>query len=168
MVKNPPAMQETLVWSLGQEDALEKEMAMHSSILVWRISWIEEAGGLQSMGFRKVGHDWVTNHTHTLVYNAALPHLKLGNVVCWIFHVWNIVYNNHFMFYILYSCIHSNCSSQIPMNCAEQGNAFFFFFNNKKIKLQWRWFSQGLTANQFGSRLQYLRHMGSVVAVLGL
>ena len=42
-------MQETLVWSLGQEDPLEKEMATYSSILVWRISWTEEPGGLQSM-----------------------------------------------------------------------------------------------------------------------
>ena len=46
MVKNLPAMQETQVWSLGQEDSLEKGMATHSSILVWRIPWTEEAGGL--------------------------------------------------------------------------------------------------------------------------
>ena len=53
MVKNPPAMQETqetLVRSLGWEDPLEKEMATHSSILAWKISWIEEPGGLQFMG----------------------------------------------------------------------------------------------------------------------
>ena len=46
LVKNLPAMQETLVQSLGQEDPLEKEMATHSSILAWRISWTEEPGGL--------------------------------------------------------------------------------------------------------------------------
>ena len=46
MVKNLPAMQETQVWSLGQEDSLEKGMATHSSILVWRIPWTEEADGL--------------------------------------------------------------------------------------------------------------------------
>ena len=57
MVKNPPAMQETWVQSLGSEDPLEKEMAAHSSILAWRISWIEEPGGLQSMGSQRVGHD---------------------------------------------------------------------------------------------------------------
>ena len=53
MVKNPPAVQETqetLVQSLGWEDPLEKEMATHSSILAWKISWIEEPGGLQFMG----------------------------------------------------------------------------------------------------------------------
>ena len=46
MVKNPPAMQETWVLSLGQEDPLKKEMATHSSILAWRIPWTEELGGL--------------------------------------------------------------------------------------------------------------------------
>ena len=46
MVKSLSAMQETQVWSLGQEDALEKEMATHSSILAWKIPWTEEPGGL--------------------------------------------------------------------------------------------------------------------------
>ena len=57
MVKNLPAMWETWVGSLRQEDALEKGMATHSSILVWRIHWTEELGGLQSMGSQRVGHD---------------------------------------------------------------------------------------------------------------
>ena len=46
MVKDLPAMWENLVWSLGQEDPLEKEMATHSSIVAWRIPWPEEPGGL--------------------------------------------------------------------------------------------------------------------------
>ena len=50
MVKNPPAKQETHVYSLGQEDPLKKEIATHSSILAWKIAWTEEPGGLQSMG----------------------------------------------------------------------------------------------------------------------
>ena len=49
-VKNLPAVQETWVQSLGWEDPLEKEMATHSSILAWKISWTEEPGGLQSIG----------------------------------------------------------------------------------------------------------------------
>ena len=49
-VKNLPAMQETQIWSLGQEDPLEKEMVTHSSILAWKNLWTEEPGGLQSMG----------------------------------------------------------------------------------------------------------------------
>ena len=56
MVKNLPAMQETQVRSLGREDPLEKGMAIHSSILAWRIPWTEEPGGLQSIGHR-VRHD---------------------------------------------------------------------------------------------------------------
>ena len=56
-VKSLPAMQETWVRSLGQEDPLEKGMATHSSILVWRIPWAEETGGLKSMGSQRVGHD---------------------------------------------------------------------------------------------------------------
>ena len=56
-VKNLPAVQETRVGSLGWEDPLEKEMATHSSILAWKISWTEEPGGLQSMGSHRVGHD---------------------------------------------------------------------------------------------------------------
>ena len=57
MVKNPPAMQETRVPSLGQEDPLEKGLATGSTILAWRIPWTEEPGGLQSRGSQRVGHD---------------------------------------------------------------------------------------------------------------
>ena len=57
MVKNLPARQETWVRSLGQEDPLEKGMATNSGILVWRIPWTEEPGGLQSMGSQRVGHN---------------------------------------------------------------------------------------------------------------
>ena len=57
IVKNLPAVQETRVQSLGWEDPWEKEMATHSSILAWRIPWIEEPGRLQSMGLQRVGHD---------------------------------------------------------------------------------------------------------------
>ena len=57
MVKNLPAMQETQVLSLGQKDPLEKEMATHSSTLAWKLPWMEEPGGLQSMGSLGVGHD---------------------------------------------------------------------------------------------------------------
>ena len=57
MVKHTPAMQETEVRSLHQEDPLEKEVATHSSILAWRIPCTEEPGGLQSMELQKVGHD---------------------------------------------------------------------------------------------------------------
>ena len=56
-VKRLPTMWETRVQSLGQEDLLEKEMATHSSILAWKIPWMEEPSRLQSMGSQRVGHD---------------------------------------------------------------------------------------------------------------
>ena len=68
-VKNVPVMQEmqeTQIWSLGEEYPLGKEMAPHSSILARRISWTEEPGGLQSMGLQRVRHDWA--YTHTMLY----------------------------------------------------------------------------------------------------
>ena len=56
-VNNLPPMWDTQVRPLGQEDPLEKGMATHSSILVWRIPWTEEPGGLQSVGSQRVGHN---------------------------------------------------------------------------------------------------------------
>ena len=56
-LNNPPAVQETWVQSLGQEDPLEKEMATRSSILAWEIPWMEEPGRLQSMGLQRIRHD---------------------------------------------------------------------------------------------------------------
>ena len=58
-LKHLPPMWETWVWSLGREDPLEKEMVTHSSILAWRIPWMEKPGRLQSIGSQRVGHDWV-------------------------------------------------------------------------------------------------------------
>ena len=57
MVKHLSTMQETQVQSLGWEDPLEKEMAIHSSTIAWKIPWTEEPGGLQSMGLQRVRHD---------------------------------------------------------------------------------------------------------------
>ena len=81
MIKSLPAKQKTWVQFLGQEDPLEKGMAIHSNILAWRIPWIEEPGGLQSMWLQRVRHSWATNNftlailliqhllTHVYVYN---------------------------------------------------------------------------------------------------
>ena len=66
MVKDLPAVGETQVQSLGWEDLLEKEMATHSSILSWRIPWMEEPGGLQSVGSQRVRYDWATKHTRVI------------------------------------------------------------------------------------------------------
>ena len=56
-LKRLPATRETWVRSLGQEDPLEKETATHSTIIAWRIPWMEEPGGLQSIRLQRVGHD---------------------------------------------------------------------------------------------------------------
>ena len=80
-VKNLPAIQETLVWSLCQEDLLEKEMATHSSILAWRIPWTEEPGGLQSKGLQRVVHDRATNPfipMPTSISVSFWPHQPVG------------------------------------------------------------------------------------------
>ena len=70
-VKNLPATWNTWVWFLDWEDPLEKEMATHSSILAWEISWTVEPGRLQSMGLQRVGHDWVTKHTAQCLINSC-------------------------------------------------------------------------------------------------
>ena len=78
MVKNPPAVWETWVWSLGYTDTLEKGTATHSSILTWRIPHTEEPGRLQSMGLQKVRHDWMT-FTLQAVQNRFQARFTLGS-----------------------------------------------------------------------------------------
>ena len=85
LVKDLPAnardleTQETWVWFLGWEDPLEKEMATHSSILSWKISWRETSGRLQSMGSQRVRHDWVHAHIHIHTHTHTLTDQ------CWFF-----------------------------------------------------------------------------------
>ena len=69
MAESLPAMQKTWVQSLGQKDPLEKEMATYSSILAWKIPWIEEPGRLQSMGSQRVRHIWEVG--------VGVPHILL-------------------------------------------------------------------------------------------
>ena len=76
LVKNLPAVQETWVWYLSWEDPLEKEVATHSNILAWEISWTEEPGGLHSLGSQRDGHDWATN-----TYNLFLPFIPIYIVI---------------------------------------------------------------------------------------
>ena len=76
MVKNLPAMQETWVWSLGQEDPLEEGMATHCSILAWRILWTEKPGGLQSTGPHKIRLDWAA--VTAIVQRSRIK----GHIIC--------------------------------------------------------------------------------------
>ena len=84
MVKILPAMRETWVWSLVQEDPLEKGMAIHSSILAWRIPWTEEPDRLHFVGSQRVRHDWVTKTstvtaTSCLSYNSLEDHHQVNS-----------------------------------------------------------------------------------------
>ena len=72
MVMSLPAVQETRVRSLGQEDPLEKEMATHSSIYVWKVPWMEEPGRLQSMGSQRVEHNRATSLSYFLSCSLEL------------------------------------------------------------------------------------------------
>ena len=78
MVKNPPAIQETWVRSLSQEDPLKKGMATRSSIIAWKIPQTEEPGRLQSMGLQRVRHNRATNNTWALVLTKGAM-MTLGN-----------------------------------------------------------------------------------------
>ena len=80
LVKSLPVMWKTLVWSLGQEDHLEKEMATHYNILAWKIPWMEEPGGLSSIGSQRVGHDWATSPHLFLTFNQSVTLCLILNV----------------------------------------------------------------------------------------
>ena len=77
-VKNLPAMQEIWARFLGQEDPLEEGKATHSSILAWRVPWTEEPGGLQSMGWQRVGHDW-SGRAHRTFYSLSVPSVSTSH-----------------------------------------------------------------------------------------
>ena len=109
MLKNLPAMQETQVRSLSQEDSLEKEKAIHSTILAWRIPWAEEAGNLQSIVSQGVGHDRATN---TFTFRDVKCNMKtiVNTAVC---------------------CIRKSLTEKILRVCITRRKKKFFFFLNK-------------------------------------
>ena len=83
LVKNPPAMWETWVWSLGWEDSLEKGKATHSSILAWRIPWT-----VQSTGSQRVGHDWVIFHFTSYILSSGKWKFKSQMSYYYTFILW--------------------------------------------------------------------------------
>ena len=96
-------MQEMWVWSLGQEDPLEQEMATHSRILAWKNPWTEEPGRLQSMGLLIVGHDWATDWAYTQLYWTTCPSL-LKYIYT---YVYMYTYVHILKLYVcMYSCVH--------------------------------------------------------------
>ena len=88
MIKNPTAMQETWVQSLGQEDPLEKGMATHSSILAWRTPWTEEPGGLQSHGVAK-SQTWLSDRTTMHNCTLLFSHLVVSD---FLWFPWTVVH----------------------------------------------------------------------------
>ena len=95
-VKCLPTMWETRVRSLGREDPLEKAMATHSSTLAWKIPWTEKPGRLQSMGLKRVGHDWVTSLSLFLafyMYEIQSTFPKFYCLIWWCFEggIWCFV-----------------------------------------------------------------------------
>ena len=103
-----PTVRETWVWSLGQEDPLEKEMATHSRTLAWKIPWTEKRSRLQSMGSQRVGHDWVTSF-HFL---STVPPAKSWSSYCWYGHFSLFSWCADLELYIPLSCFCSNNHNQ--------------------------------------------------------
>ena len=89
MVKNPPAMPEMPVQSLGWEDPLEKEMATHSSILAWEVLWTEKPGGLQIWGSQGSDTTWRLNHYHIIRNVTRLKKIKGG-----VLHLFNAAHSS--------------------------------------------------------------------------
>ena len=77
-------IQEMGVWSRDQEDRLEQEMATHSTVLAWEIPWTEDPGGLQSMGFQRVKHDWGTKHikAHVNIFTSLFTGMRRADGTC--------------------------------------------------------------------------------------
>ena len=103
MVKNLPAMRETQVWSLGQEDPQQERMTIHSSIHTWRIPQTEEPVGIQSMGLQRVEHKWTTN-----TFNVKSIHFSLSTDLDRISHI--LIYYT-FIFHPVWDIMSSSFSS---------------------------------------------------------
>ena len=80
IVKSSPAKQETQVRSLGQEDPLEEEMATHSSILAWKIPWMEEPGRLHTLGLQRDWHNWATSLSLLFFFHSCVTLDTLVNL----------------------------------------------------------------------------------------
>ena len=109
-------MRETRVQSLGWEDPLEKEMAIHSSTITWKIPWTKEPGRLQSMRSQRVGHDWVTSLSlFTLI--SLWPCLSLGLE-------WKLTFSSHW--YFNYAKSLQSCPTLCDvMDCSLPGSSVY-------------------------------------------
>ena len=117
-VKCLPTMRETWVRFLGREDPLEKEMAIHSSTLAWKIPWTEEPDRLQSMGSQRVGHDWVTS----LWWAQICETVAWG----WSFYVMYCFYEIYFLMWPVDSCTQEGKSKYKTKTYWDNKNAWVF------------------------------------------
>ena len=102
-VKNLPAGQETRVQSLGWEDPLEKEMATHSNILAWRITWTEEPGGLQSMGSQRVRQHLETKPPPPHYYFISNPSFREALCLFYSFFLSLLLTSRKLFFFLIIS-----------------------------------------------------------------
>ena len=141
MVKHLSAMQETRVQSLGQEDPLEKEMAVHSSILAWKIPWMAGPGRLLSMGSQRVGHDWATSLHFTSVQfqpgSMIPPNLFFLNIALIIKGLLDSMQILGSSVLVLWKCLwyfDRDCTESIDY-LGQYGH-----FNDTDLSNPWRWY----------------------------
>ena len=145
-LRHLPAMWETRLRSLGQEDPLEKEMATHSSIFAWRIPWMEEPGGLQFTGSQRAGHDWTESFITdmNILINISWfmwTHISLGFYLCVKLKKFQI-----FLFHICSWEVHHQSISHFSFMLSNFFSGFFqkcllsLFFCNFTTILLWFFF----------------------------
>ena len=143
MVKRVPAMWETRVRFLGREDPLEKEMAMHSSILAWKIPWTEEPDRLQSMGSQSVRHDWVTSLSFTFYVSS----ITLGEGNCNPFQcscLENPMDGETWRATVQFSSVTQSCLAlSDPMDCSLPGSSVHGIFQARVLEWVAIFFSRG-------------------------
>ena len=115
VVKHLPTMQEIWIQPLGQEDLLKKEMATHSSILAWKIPWVEEPGRLQSMWWQRVGHNWATSLTPQQHLGLSLFCILAIQIGIQTYHTMALIsHASKLMLIILHDSIQQYVKHEIP------------------------------------------------------
>ena len=138
-IKTLLAMQETTVQSLGQEDPLEKGMATYSSILAWESPWTEEPGGLQSSGWQRAGHNWVTNCFTFMLSETSIWGKNMRDEL-WFLRFGNVLWRTEFSFFIRLNKKLSRTSSVIHF-CSSLDSCRFVSYS----WLAWKGLNWGVT-----------------------